>query len=289
MKRLWILVLMLFVFSGSTAWAQQPQSTVKPNLTIVKPLVLYDDFNGPWIDPAKWNGTAGDFSELREALRELTPAFQGEGNDRRLHVLIHDYADTRSDQGGFGGRFGLLFPRPDLITETSFTVAVNRAKVVGCETNSSDIGVVVTDFRGTFFNTENSPTSQLGDVVANIGVARLSTDTTKAFGVGFFYQRCDDDSCGAAHMLDQRLLGYLYPGQPAKLRIKWDQPNHQFIFQMNKEPEVVSQYLVADSSFPWNFYKSFGMTYGTPNCTTAPRPETIMDAYFDNAYVNAHQ
>lgn len=287
MKRLWPFVFMLFVFSGSIAWAQQPRSTVKPNLTIVKPLVLYDNFNGPRIDPSKWVGTWGDTSDLLEAVRELTPAFQGQGNNRHLHLFLHSYAPTSSDDGGIGGGFGLAFSQPSSVTETSFTVVVDRATVIGCETNPSG-AVAVAEFRGQFFNTENPPTSRLGDVEVVIGVNRGSGDTGGALDVSAFYQRWDDDSGGARTSLDGKELGYIYPGQPASIRVKWDKPNHQFIFQLNKEPEFISKYTVSDAYPP--FYGPWGtieLTRVLPNCTSTPRPEAMMDAYFDNVYVNA--
>jgi hypothetical protein len=56
MKRIIVLGLVLFTSLVSAVWAQQLQSPNKPNLQAVKPLVLYDDFNGRRIDPAKWGG-----------------------------------------------------------------------------------------------------------------------------------------------------------------------------------------------------------------------------------------
>ena len=80
MRRPWILVLMLFVFSGSVALSQQAKWTTDPHTKPPKTLVLYDAFNGPRIDPAKWVGTWGDDSDLREAVRELAPKSDGENH-----------------------------------------------------------------------------------------------------------------------------------------------------------------------------------------------------------------
>jgi len=286
MKRVGVLVILLGCFA-SAAWAQQTQSATKPNVTVAKPLVLYDNFNGPRIDPAKWVGTWGDTSDLLETVRELVPTLQGEGNNRYLRLSLDSYAPTFSDYGGIGGGFGLNFSTPASITETSFTVTVRAAKAVGCETNPSQ-DVAVAEFRGRFFNTESSPTSELGDIEGEIGVNRYSTDTGPALLVSAFYTRCDDDSCGARTTLDFKELGYVYPGQPAKLRAKWDQPNHRFIFQLNHDPEFISPYAVSDQNPPYyGAWRSIALTRVLPNCTSTPRPEAMMDAYFDNVYVNA--
>jgi hypothetical protein len=34
-------------------------------------LVLYDDFGGGRIDPTRWTGMSGDFSDMREMVREI--------------------------------------------------------------------------------------------------------------------------------------------------------------------------------------------------------------------------
>lgn len=76
---LFISVLLLACFFGVAVvpWAQSP---AKPNLATAKPLVLYDNFNGPRIDPAKWNDWMAS-ANMREAVRELSPPYQGQGNN----------------------------------------------------------------------------------------------------------------------------------------------------------------------------------------------------------------
>lgn len=247
-------------------------------------VVLYDNFNANQINPAKWIGLGGD-PDLREVVRTLAPnpALPG---DRRLRLFQRAYAQTSTDSGGSGNVFGLGFPQPASVTEVVFTVVVNKAQAVGCAANPSVESATAAEFRGRFFNTETSPTSVLGDIEAAVGAQRSATDAGTALTVVGFFQRCDDANCAARTTLGFNVLGSVNLGKPVALRIKWDQPNHQFIFQMNDQPEVVSPYTLSDTSPPFGVGKGIDLARGVPNCTTAPRPFAALDTFFDNVFVN---
>src|SRR5207302_7321041 len=139
------------------------------------------------------NGMGGNFSILiwwRQHARLV-----GEEERRRLHLALTAYSSTADNFGGSGGPFGLAFPVPDAIKEASCTTVVNRAEAVGCASNPS-LSVTDVEFRGNFFNTESSPTSQIGDVVGVIGISRTPTDVGGALTVAGFYTRCNDQFCG---------------------------------------------------------------------------------------------
>jgi hypothetical protein len=248
----------------------------------VAQLVLYDNFNSKQIDPSKWNGWQFFDPDVRDATRQLV----GEEENRRLRLSQTAYSATIDDSGGSGGIFGLAFPVPSAITEVSFDLTVTRAVAVSC--NSNPAGQIVTgaEFRGRFFNTETSPTSQLGDVETVIGANRNATDTGPAMEVIGFSQRCDDDFCGARTSLGFQRLGFIQPGSTNTLHIKWDQPNHRFIFQLNHQPPVFSPYTVSDSAPPNVASKAIDLARVVPHCTTTPRPFASIDALFDNVQVN---
>lgn len=248
----------------------------------VTQLVLYDNFQAKRIDPSKWIGWQFFDPDVREAVRQLV----GEEENRRLHLSLTAYSATTDNLGGSGGEFGLAFPVPNAVTEASFTVVVQDAVAVGCTGNPS--GQVVTDaeLRGNFFNMESSPTSQIGDIVAVIGISRTPTDVGGALTVAGFYTRCDNDVCSSQTPLDYRVLGFVHPGDVSKLRIKWDQPNHRFVFQLNDQAEVVSPYTVSDTTPAVFSYKSIELARVVDHCTTTPRPFTSIDAFFSNVYVN---
>jgi hypothetical protein len=283
MKRFGVPSLFIFVVLlgciVAAALATRAQSPSQPNLAAVKPLVLYDDFNGPRVDPAKWDNTS-EPSRMREAVRELSPSYQGEGNNERLHIFTRSYSWTGNDDGVSWGWLGLQFPNPASIKEISFNVLVNAAALSGCQSNPSFV-TVGAQFRGRFFNT-GLQNGDAGDVEAVISMERDGTDAKAPLTVNAFYYTHD----GTAN--DVRTLGFVSLGQTGKLRFKWDQPNHQFIAQLNNEPAVVMGYSIPDTFPPSIQYKAIQVTPGTPNCTTTPLGSAMIDAYFDNVYVNAY-
>src|SRR5215472_7978232 len=151
-------------------------------------LMPYDNFHSKHIDPSKWIGWQFFDPDVLESVRLLS----GEGQDRHLRVAQTAYSSTADNTGGSGGSIGLAFPLPDAITEISFSVTVNQAEAVGCTNNPS---LIVTDaeFRGNFFNVQSPASSQIGDVVAVISVARSPTDVGNALTVAGFYTRCEDE------------------------------------------------------------------------------------------------
>jgi hypothetical protein len=261
----WALLLPAFAFCKATSAQLAP----------------YDNFNSKRIDPSKWIGWQFFDPDVREATRELT----GEERNRRLHLSQTAYSATTDDSGGSGGTFGLAFPDPNAVTEISFTVVVNKAEAIGCSSNDA---LIVTDaeFRGNFFNVGSAPTSSIGDVVGVISVARSPTDVGDDLTVAGFYTRCDDEFCGSQTALDYRELGKVQPGVASTLRIKWDQPGHRFVFQLNHEPEVISPYTVSDTSPAFFPNKTIGSARSIPHCTTQPRPFTSMDASFKRVRAN---
>jgi hypothetical protein len=266
-RTFWVWIFLLLAFGLTKASVAQ--------------LVLYDNFRSNRIDPAKWSGWQFFDPDIREAGRQIA----GEEENRRLRLSYTTYSATTDNSGGSGGGFGLAFPDPSAITEASFTAVVNRAAAVGCISNPS---LIVTDveFRGNFFNMQSSPTSQIGDVVAVIGISRTPTDVGGALTVAGFYSRCDDQFCGSQTPLDYRVLGSVQPGAVSTLRIKWDQPNHSFVFQLNGQPEVVSHYTVSDTTPAVFSYKAIELARVVPHCTTTPRPFISIDASVGNVHVN---
>jgi len=250
----------------------------------VAQLVSYDNFKARRIDPAKWDGSFLDF-ESRDAVREI--AFvPGRDDDRRLHIKETTYSVTTDDNGADGTIFGLSFPVANAISEVSFTVLVKEAIAVGCGSNPSGPVDIGPELRGRFFNTESSPTSQRGDVEGGIGAYRNSTDVGSAIQVAFHYERCDDESCSSRTPIDFGSLGFIQPGTTSRFHIKWDQPNHRFIFQLNNGPLVVSPYTVSDTAPPSFAFRTIDIARQVAHCTTSPRPCASVDAYFDNVRVN---
>jgi len=247
-------------------------------------LVLYDNFSKKTIDPTKWEGLQNFDSDLRESIRELTPT-PGNDDDNRLHLGQRAYSAVTDDNGGSGGMWGLAFPNPSAITAISFTAVVTRANVSACSTNSGPT-ITEAEFRGNFFNVLSSPTSSMGDVLADIGISRATTDTSTSLTVAGFVNECADQFCGSQTNLAFQVLGTVSLGSTNTLSLQWDQPNHRFIFRLNNGNPVFARYSVSDSTPPFFAEKGIDLSRVVPHCTSTPRPSAFIDAYFDNVYVN---
>jgi hypothetical protein len=247
-------------------------------------LVLYDNFSKRTIDPAKWEGLQNFDPDLRETIRELTPMPEND-DDHRLHLGQRAYSAVTDDSGGSGGLWGLAFPNPAVITAISFTAMVHKANVTACSTNSG-LNVTVAEFRGSFFNVQSSPTSSIGDVLADVGVSRSATDTSTSLTVAGFVNECADQFCASQTNLTYEVLGTVSLGSTNTLSLQWDKPNHRFIFRLNNGNPVSEPYAVSDSTPPFFEQKGIDLARVVPHCTSTPRPSAFIDAYFDNVYVN---
>jgi hypothetical protein len=245
---------------------------------------LYDNFNSTRINPAKWEGAQSFDPDLREATRELAPRFDDDRH-RRLHLMHRAYSSVADSNGSSGGIWSLAFPNPGSVTAVAFTVAVNQIAVTSCTSNPG-IGVTAAEFRGNFFNTQSSPTSSIGDVIADVSVGRSVTDTGKGLTAVGFVSECADQFCGAQTTLAAQVLGKVNEGTTNTLYLQWDRPNHQFIFRLNNDSPVYEPYSVADSTPPFFDQKTIGLARVVPHCSTTPRPFAFLDADFDNVYVN---
>jgi len=81
-------------------------------------------------------------------------------------------------------------------------------------------------------------------------------------------------------------LGTVNMWQPVRLRIQWDQANHRFIFQWDRQAEVYVEYPVSAtrlSSYP---VKRVEIAHELPSCTTEPRANASMELVVDRVLVN---
>jgi len=240
-------------------------------------MVLYDDFHTGSIDPTKWAGAADDQYTL-EVLREIA-AVPGVPKAKQLHLYERSYAPITDNNGTSGSGLGLSFANPSAVTAISFTLVVNKLSVGACNSNQND-GDVIAQFIGNFFNTDSPPTTQDHDVVSDIdiehnlcsgcGGPRVTARVALQDGTPIFWQ----------------VLGTPTLKSPNTLFLQWDQPNHQFIFQLNNGPQVFAPYSVSDTSPPYYPSKQLNLLNLVPDCTSIPRPYGTLDADIQDVYVN---
>jgi len=277
------LLALLFVCFSSVILVPSPaQSFNDSNQKVSRSLVLYDDFNGPTINPAKWS----DFSRLNqgsmEIVRELAPPYQGEGNNGRLHLMQHAYSWPWNDDGETYGYVGFSIANTAPIKEVSFTLAVNIATATQCQSDPKNFSSTWAGYSGRYFNYGDGSNPD-EDVSANIQLQRDSTNPT-----GPLIAVAIVSAGGTQAFFSSQNLGTVKLGQTAKLRAQWDPPNKQFVFQMNSNPAVSIPYNVLEATDPHYLFKGISIGHGVANCTTQPTGSAMIDVYFDNVYINPY-
>jgi hypothetical protein len=245
--------------------------------------VLYDDFQSEIIDLNKWFGA--EMRDGAEVLLEFVREIQG----KRLHMTNLTYGDTTSNKGFSRGYNTLRFTHESRITAMKAMVQVNNVEAKGCQANLTP-SIASLRLMGSFFNTTARPTpsSQKNDVVAWIGIQRRSNSTDKpdVLEVNYWVAECTNRTCTSTTLLDKGFLGVITIGSIADLSIRWDQANHQFIFQLDLQSAVFFRYKVPDLSRAGLGFKKLDVAHFVANCMEEPRSKAFMDAYFHKVYVN---
>jgi hypothetical protein len=237
---------------------------------------VYDNFGAGTIDPAKWYAASSDYLTL-DSTRQISTSHQ-------LHLAATGYSVPQDDGGSSGGTYGLYFANPQAIKGVGFAVRVNKATATACPSNPGAEVVTGPEFRGRFFNTQASPTSQLGDVEFAIGLDRRPYDINNALSVSYIYQECANATCTLRNTLGQSVLGTVQPGTSNRITMAWDKAHHRFLFTINGQHGAIS-YFRPDASAPFEADKQLDVARVIVNCAAAPRPSTAIDVNFDNITV----
>jgi hypothetical protein len=256
------------------------------------PLVLFENFEGKFFDPAKWFGTetAPSGMVILEGARQMKtePTYQYRG----LYLLDRAHANTANDSGASTALNRLFFTDGSNIRTIQASVQVKKLQNTLCATNTTpNIGRV--RFGGFYFNTDiPTPGSSLNDVFAYVAVGRGS-DSIEPANVLTLVGRvhlCIDASCFTTTPIGEVELGTVKVNQKVKLRITWDPDNDQFIFQKGKGEEFLVSYApLSDANPPGSpngGNKRFEVQNILANCTDDVRPWGHIDAFFDNIYID---
>lgn len=247
-------------------------------------VALYDDFSAPLINPDKWSG--GEFAANGGILAEGFRGIQLTA----LRLLSRRYAGTGSDSGTGFSNMRLDFTNPNLVSAIRAKVQVTNFHVTGCAGNTSP-SFTGAQIGGFFFNTGTpTPGNATGDVQAVMDVLRFSnsTDAASLLQISASVIQCTSADCTSFNQLPGSPvnLGKVGVGVPVRLFVAWDQPNKQFLFQRGTNAMVAVPYAVSDASGPGNTEKRLQTFAFVANCTTAPRPQALMDVNFDHVEVN---
>lgn len=255
----------------------------------LEPLKPYDNFEQAPINSDKWVGSqfeapvrfGGSFLEL---VRKTTP------EEHHLRLLSRSFGDTVSNDGISLSLFRLGFTRPETITAIRSRVQVRNAESTGCPSLNPTPTVATAQIFGFFFNT-GTPTPATGgylDVIAGVQVQRRSdsTDPPDILEISYFVNHCLDFDCVGISPLGGGSLGIVKTGEWVRLLLQWDKVQHRFIFQRDTQPKNFVTYQVLDAAPPGIQLKTIGADHFIANCAANPRSVGMVDALFDNVFVN---
>jgi hypothetical protein len=243
-----------------------------------EPLALFDNFNKGLLNSSKWIGYEREGPAALEAVRQI--------ENGRLHLFVRAYGVNGSISNG-GTRLSLLSIKP--INAIRATIMVKRTAAKDCQ-GSGDTTRARARIAGYFFNTGSAtPGSSLNDVFAWVGLERDGNSKDpgrKTLRVNGGVYHCANQDCSTTSELGFKDMGTAKAGQKVQLLLEWDQPNHRFIFQQNRRPRTFITYSVSDTKPPSYGMKRLDVQYYATNCTAGSPPLSMVDAYFDDVYIN---
>lgn len=275
MRRSWseVFVLVIGVFLLGLPCVSQSQ------------LVLYDDFNGPEINPQKWHGSEGDTGPSApnaEAVRQITRG--------KLRLFFTRYGETASDSGTIGqGILRLRINNPTPVTALQVQVIVKQALTEDCPANPT-ASFAYAGIVGAFFNDGSSqgPGDRTGDIRGEFFKRRESAGGDR---IRANVSRCANPGCSSNPSLVSHDFTTAWAiGGADTLRLQWDPDNNRFLFAVNpgttREETAVLTYSVPDVDPPDFNHKELRLRNSAANCTAGQKKSSI-DARFDKVMLNS--
>ncbi len=245
-------------------------------------LVLYDDFNGKFINPDKWFGQDfGSEIDRREQVREI------KGNALRLASRL--YGDPLTAGGRRDGGSRVRFPQPELVTAIQAELRATEVNVVGCSVQAPANARVTV--QGFYFNDGSSTgsTDRTGEVSAGISIGRSSApaDPPGVLAATAFAFRCSNNQCSSRTSFFDASLGSVTLKEKTAVRLEWDQTNSQFIFQVGDNLPASVGYSFGTVAQAVVNSKIIDVSNSVRNCGSGVRSLAYMELFVDNVYVNA--
>jgi hypothetical protein len=254
-----------------------------------QPWVLYDNFDGTFIDPGKWLGieTGNDAGLMTDSVREL------KGN--RLHLGLAAYGDNSSDTGVQYPSSRVIFKDAADIAAIQATVIIGKFAVAGCSGNPDATNTARARITAPLFNVSaEGPQagSMVGDILAQIRIQSQPSypGTLKVYGK---VQLCHDMNCDSTTDLFNKVLRTVNKDQSVTYSIVWDKSARQIKLTAGKvSGKAVSANYDYSEVYPGEYPlasaaagKGLQVSGVLASCTDEPWPRVNMEAFFENVYV----
>lgn len=249
------------------------------------PWVLYDDFNGQFIDIENW-GTSQRIDAgvtILEYVRKL--------HGGRLHMEDRAFGYTPESDPYSGQRAGdinSVFGLGKVYKRMKVSIKVKKADVTGCSENltpSSSRARLI----GFFFNSAGPPyNGRLNDVVAQVRIQKTSDSAQgeRALEAWAEVLSCTNSACTTASGPPPVFLGTVRLGQWAIVEIDWNVDSSEFNFALNGNSQPIyygdQGWGLFPLSSPWN---GIGVSNRLANCPVEKRAWGHVEAEFENLFV----
>ena len=236
------------------------------SVAALEPFGVYEDWTQGFIRSDRWLG-GQDFGG-QEVRRVVAP-----GN--KLLLRYRSEGSPASDTGSTTSSQFLSAINQTQVNEIEATFTVNNLSMITCAANNSGAATRARPARLLMqkFNdgTQSVPGNSIGDYIAGAQAQRdgSSTDPAGVLKVLGFVNRCTNASCfTSTTVISKTLTTTVSVGQSFTLRLKWDQPNHQFLFGLDSSADVALSYGAASDSTPANRpFVDTQVNHTTANCT----------------------
>ena len=245
-----------------------------PAAHAAEPFKPYDAFSERPLDPARWQDS------------ERSRVIKGGA----MHLMQRTWGSDASDFNLTALNWNTPFAHPATINQMRARVTVNALETNACPTNS-----VVADSRarliGGFFNIGTAtPGSMLYDVIAQLRLVRFSnsSDAAGVLRVQGVASLCLSADCNSSTTLGNVVdLGTAAIGKATTVELQWDEAAKSFHFSRDSGAYAGTVgYSFAVSNPPGVPFRQMATRVNAPNCQSAPRVSGMIDAKFDNIFVN---
>lgn len=240
-----------------------------------EPLVVYDDFDGPGINPDLWDPRFIEPAQL-DVVREITKG-------GKLRLFARAYGNTFFTGGRNSQTLRLSFKNSNDVSSIESWVRVQSASALGCSDftgTSSRIGYRI---GGYYFNDgRGGLNNATGDMFASFELRRSSNSMAPEGElqiVGNVFH-CGDPDCngGTDLFFSTTIFGTALVGRKVKLLLEYDRETNSFIFQRDSRAPII---LIVPSTIPNMgppaFPKRIDVRSNVENCSATPRPVVDMD------------
>jgi hypothetical protein len=235
---------------------------------------VYEDWTSGLIRSDRWQGNESFGGQ--EARREIGLNAAG---SPKLKLRYRREGSTGSDTGSASSFISLDATHPTTITEIKANFTVTHLSMNACVANNAGATTRARPARLFIarFNDGSSTGAgdRTGDFFAAVQEFRdgSSTDAAGVLKVQGFINRCSDASCSqSSSVVTVTLPTTVSVGETHNLKLIWDSPNNQFLFDLDNSGVLTAlPYAAADNAQPAIVpFVIIQVSHTVANCTAGP-------------------